>query len=58
MQQGYKASLGDGHAETLHNLEALLAHGFFQIPCFAHKIRGAWAGWTRALAVVDDALMA
>jgi kynurenine formamidase len=28
------------------------------ISCFPHKIRGASAGWTRAVAIFDDALMA
>jgi kynurenine formamidase len=32
-------------------------HGF-TISCFPHKIRGASAGWTRAVAIFDDALMA
>ena len=41
--------------EKLHNLEALPADGFF-ISCFPHKIRGASAGWTRAVAIFDDAL--
>ena len=27
------------------------------ISCFPHKIRGASAGWTRAVAIFDDALM-
>jgi len=33
------------------------ADGFF-VSCFPHKIRGASAGWTRAVAIFDDALMA
>jgi kynurenine formamidase len=41
----------------MHNLEALPPTGFF-ISCFPHKIRGASAGWTRAVAIFDDALMA
>ena len=36
---------------------ALPADGFF-ISCFPHKIRGASAGWTRAVAIFDDALQA
>ncbi|HIE4198993.1 TPA: cyclase family protein, partial [Burkholderia cenocepacia] len=32
-------------------------HGFF-ISCFPHKIRGGSAGWTRAVAIFDDALNA
>ncbi len=45
------------HLEKLHNLEALPPTGFY-ISCFPHKIRGASAGWTRAVAIFDDALMA
>jgi kynurenine formamidase len=41
----------------MHNLESLPPTGFF-ISCFPHKIRGASAGWTRAVAIFDDALMA
>src|SRR3989441_6067048 len=37
----------------LHNLEALPSHGF-TIACFPVKIRGASAGWTRAVALVDS----
>ena len=56
---GHKAGrdIGHCHIEKLHNLEALPGDGFF-ISCFAHKIRGASAGWTRAVAIFDDALMA
>jgi kynurenine formamidase len=38
--------------EKLHNLEALPPHGF-TIACFPVKIRGASAGWTRAVALLD-----
>ena len=57
--EGHKAGLDIGyiHIEKLHNLEALPADGFF-IRCFPHEIRGASAGWTRAVAIIDDALMA
>lgn len=34
-----------------------LPDGFY-ISCFPHKIRGALAGWTRAVAIFDDALRA
>ncbi|HUP06975.1 MAG TPA: cyclase family protein [Caldimonas sp.] len=56
--EGHKAGrdIGYCHLEKLHNLEALPADGFF-ISCFPHKIRGASAGWTRAVAIFDDALM-
>ena len=43
--------------ETLHKLETLPASGFV-ISCFPHKIRGASAGWTRAVAIFDDKLTA
>jgi kynurenine formamidase len=57
--EGHKAGrdIGYCHLEKLHNLEALPADGFF-ISCFPHKIRGASAGWTRAVAIFDDALQA
>ena len=57
--EGHKAGrdIGYCHLEKLHNLEVLPADGFF-ISCFPHKIRGASAGWTRAVAIFDDALMA
>lgn len=57
--EGHKAGrdIGYCHIEKLHNLEVLPPHGFF-ISCFPHKIRGASAGWTRAVAIFDDALMA
>jgi kynurenine formamidase len=57
--EGHKAGrdIGYCHLEKLHNLEALPADGFY-ISCFPHKIRGASAGWTRAVAIFDDALLA
>jgi kynurenine formamidase len=57
--EGHKAGrdIGYCHLEKLHNLESLPANGFY-ISCFPHKIRGASAGWTRAVAIFDDALMA
>lgn len=57
--EGHKAGrdIGYCHIEKLHNLEALPANGFI-ISCFPHKIRGASAGWTRAVAIFDDALSA
>ena len=56
--EGHKAGrdIGYCHLEKLHNLEALPADGFI-ICCFPHKIRGASAGWTRAVAIFDDALV-
>jgi len=56
--EGHKAGrdIGYCHIEKLHNLEALPPTGFI-ISCFPHKIRGASAGWTRAVAIFDDALL-
>ena len=55
--EGHKAGrdIGYCHLEKLHNLEALPADGFY-ISCFPHKIRGASAGWTRAVAIFDERL--
>jgi kynurenine formamidase len=52
--EGHKAGrhIGYCHLEKLHNLEALPGDGFI-ITCFPVKIRGASAGWTRAVAVFD-----
>jgi len=52
--EGHKAGreIGYCHLEKLHNLEALPGDGF-AIACFPVKIRGASAGWTRAVAIVD-----
>jgi kynurenine formamidase len=57
--EGHKAGrdIGYCHLEKLHNLEALPADGFY-VSCFPHKIRGASAGWTRAVAIFDAALLA
>jgi len=53
--EGHKAGreIGYCHIEKLHNLEALPSTGF-RISCFPHKIHAASAGWTRAVAIVDD----
>jgi hypothetical protein len=45
--------IGYCHLEKLHNLEALPANGF-RFSCFPHKIHAASAGWTRAVAIIDD----
>ena len=52
--EGHKAGreIGYCHLEKLHNLEALPPHGF-AISCFPVKIRGASAGWTRAVAIFE-----
>jgi kynurenine formamidase len=53
--EGHKAGrdIGYCHLEKLHNLEALPANGF-TVACFPVKIRGASAGWTRAVAILDS----
>jgi kynurenine formamidase len=53
--EGHKAGrhIGYCHLEKLHNLEALPADGFI-VSCFPHKIRGASAGWTRAVAIIEE----
>lgn len=55
--EGHKAGrdIGYCHLEKLHNLEVLPPDGFY-VSCFPHKIRGASAGWTRAVAIFDEAL--
>ena len=45
--------IGYCHLEKLHNLEALPGDGF-TIACFPFKIRGASAGFTRAVAIFED----
>jgi kynurenine formamidase len=53
--EGHKAGreIGFCHLEKLHNLEALPADGF-TVSCFPHKIKGASAGWTRAVGILED----
>jgi len=53
--EGHKAGrdIGYCHLEKLHNLESLPGDGF-TIACFPHKIRGASAGWTRAVAIFEE----
>jgi kynurenine formamidase len=52
--EGHKASrhIGYCHLEKLQNLENLPATGF-KVSCFPFKIRGASAGWTRAVAILE-----
>jgi len=52
--EGHKAGrdIGYCHLEKLHNLEVLPPNGF-TVSCFPHKIKGASAGWTRAVAIFD-----
>jgi len=53
--EGHKAGrdIGYCHLEKLHNLEAVPADGF-TVACFPMKIRGASAGWTRAVAILEQ----
>ena len=53
--EGHKAGrdIGYCHLEKMHNLEVLPPNGFI-VSCFPHKIRGASAGWTRAVAIFDE----
>lgn len=53
--EGHKAGreIGYCHLEKLHNLEVLPSTGF-SIACFPVKIRAASAGWTRAVAILEE----
>lgn len=53
--EGHKAGrhIGYCHLEKLHNLESVPDSGF-TVACFPMKIRGASAGWTRAVAIMND----
>ena len=53
--EGHKSGMEIGycHIEKLHNLESLPPFGF-TVACFPHKIKGASAGWTRAVAIFED----
>jgi kynurenine formamidase len=53
--EGHKAGreVGYCHIEKLHNLDALPAKGFM-VSCFPVKIRAASAGWTRAVAIIEE----
>jgi kynurenine formamidase len=53
--EGHKAGreIGYCHMEKLSNLEALPSHGFM-VACFPVKIHAASAGWTRAVAILND----
>lgn len=52
--EGHKAGreIGYCHLEKLANLDTLPAAGF-DVCCFPVKIKGASAGWTRAVAIVQ-----
>ena len=53
--EGHKAGkdIGYCHLEKLHNLEILPSAGFM-VACFPVKIRKASAGWTRAVAIINE----
>ncbi|GAN77032.1 cyclase family protein [Acidisphaera rubrifaciens] len=53
--EGHKAGrhIGYCHLEKLHALETLPPDGFM-VACFPVKLRAASAGWTRAVAILDD----
>jgi kynurenine formamidase len=53
--EGHKAGRVRGYCqiEKLHNLESLPADGFL-VACFPAKIKSASAGWTRAVAILED----
>jgi len=53
--EGHKAGMVRGYCqiEKLGNLEALPSTGF-SIACFPAKIKNASAGWTRAVAILDE----
>lgn len=53
--EGHRAGIEIGycHIEKLSNLESLPANGF-EISCFPWKIKGASAGFTRAVAIFED----
>lgn len=53
--EGHRAGVDIGycHIEKMHNLESIPATGFM-ISCFPHKIKGASAGWTRAVAIFEE----
>jgi kynurenine formamidase len=53
--EGHRAGMEIGycHLEKLHNLEALPPTGFL-VCCFPFNIKGASAGFTRAVAIIED----
>jgi kynurenine formamidase len=53
--EGHRAGreIGYSHLEKLHNLEVLPPDGF-QVVCFPVKVHRGSAGWTRAVAIIDD----
>ncbi len=53
--EGHRASMTTGycHMEKLANLDTLPPNGF-KVSCFPFKIKGASAGFTRAVAIFED----
>lgn len=53
--EGHRVSIDHSycHLEKLHNLESLPEGVPFMVSCFPVKIKGASAGWTRAVAILD-----
>ena len=53
--EGHKAGADVAYCqiEKLQHLETLPSHGF-TVACFPAKVRGASAGWTRAVAIFED----
>ena len=53
--EGHKASreISYCHLEKLHHLESLPSNGF-TVCCFPVKIKAASAGWTRAVAIIEE----
>ncbi len=53
--EGHRASMEIGycHMEKLSNLDSLPGDGF-EISCFPYKIKGASAGFTRAVAIFEE----
>lgn len=54
--EGHKAGrkIGYCHMEKMTNLDLLPAFGF-TVSCFPAKVKGGSAGWTRAVAIFEDA---
>jgi len=53
--EGHRAGreIGYSHLEKLANLDKLPAHGF-QVACFPVKVHRGSAGWTRAVAILEE----
>ena len=53
--EGHRAGreIGYSHLEKLHNLEFLPSDGF-DVVCFPVKVHRASAGWTRAVAILNE----